>query len=357
MLTLSCASLSQMMDEDRDDHIAYDEFKKGIAMSGMRPVPTEAEMKLLFGTFDVNGDQNISYQEMLWALEADDNRRARMARPMNKEETKAARDKAIADKKREQTKVVKAGPKEPARSVPVLRRELLKVKNANAGQLFSMSDDDRDDFVSLDEFKRGVAMSGMRPVPSDEEMSLLFASFDVDGDLTVSFHEMCWALEEDEKRRSKMGRPMNRAEAGQAKREAIEEKKKAPVLQKAEPAKLRSVTTLRATLHQMHRDNQLLPMMDENKDNTVTFEEFKRGVAMCGMRPVPSEAEFRALFRSCDLNANGVLSYEEMVAGLEKDQQRKGSTASGNKVPTKPATPKSSRRQVSKGRAAVSNLG
>ena len=78
-------------------------------------------------------------------------------------------------------------------------------------------------------------------------------------------------------------------------------------------------------------------MMDENKDDSITFDEFKRGIAMAGMRPVPTEAEFRALFRSFDANANNVISHQEMIAALEKDATRKA-----KKEPTAPREPKGS---------------
>ena len=38
-------------------------------MSGLRPVPSEAEIKALFAEFDCNGDRKLSYREMVEALE------------------------------------------------------------------------------------------------------------------------------------------------------------------------------------------------------------------------------------------------------------------------------------------------
>ena len=83
-------------------------------------------------------------------------------------------------------------------------------RSITSGQLFKFMDLNRDDLISYDEFKKGLAMSGIRPVPSEEvcsstrcssealtmgpahlqEMKLIFESFDNDGDGAISYKEM-----------------------------------------------------------------------------------------------------------------------------------------------------------------------
>jgi len=316
--------LFSMMDSDRDDIIGFDEFKRGIAMSGMRPVPSEAEMKTLFGSFDVDSNSVVSYQEMLWALELDEKRRVKMSKPMNRQESKAVKDAANLERKK--PKVAIKTEVAPSRPLVVLRRELSKCVNVTTGGLMSMSDGDRDDCITFDEFSRGIAMAGMRPVPSEEEMQSLFASFDVDGDGSISHFEMCHALETDEKRRAKMGKPMNRQEAQAAKAEAVAEHKKPKVAIRDEPAApARPLGVLRKELSKLSNANsaQLFMMSDSDKDNQITYEEFSRGIAMAGLRPVPSEVEMRLLFESFDVNENNCISHGELRYALEKDPRKK----------------------------------
>ena len=61
-------------------------------------------------------------------------------------------------------------------------------------------------------------------------------------------------------------------------------------------------------------------MMDADRSDSITYAEFERGVAMCGVRPVPRGEELRALFESFDRNQDGTLSYREMLAAVEGDR-------------------------------------
>jgi len=82
------------------------------------------------------------------------------------------------------------------RAVQRLRKGLHR-RHVVTGQLFSMMDGNRDDRITFKEFQRGVAMSGLRPVPVESEMRSLFESFDVDDGHTVSYREMLNALGDD----------------------------------------------------------------------------------------------------------------------------------------------------------------
>ena len=61
-------------------------------------------------------------------------------------------------------------------------RHQLRHLHITSGQLFYAMDADRSNDITLREFKRGLAMVGIRPIPSDHEMRQLFASYDLDGD-------------------------------------------------------------------------------------------------------------------------------------------------------------------------------
>ena len=60
----------------------------------------------------------------------------------------------------------------------------------------------------------------------------------------------------------------------------------------------------------------LFHTMDSNRDNRISFEEFKRGLAAAGVRPIPSEGEARAVFESFDRDEDDTLSIDEIVASL-----------------------------------------
>jgi len=84
----------------------------------------------------------------------------------------------------------------------------------------------------------------------------------------------------------------------------------------------RNVGMLRKSLHRRHvTTGQLFFMMDRDRDDKVTFKEFKHGVAMAGVRPIPSEAEMRAVFESFDVNDDNTLSYPEVIAALVSDAE------------------------------------
>ena len=59
------------MDRDRSDTITLKEFEHGIAMSGVRPMPTQAQLAVIFENFDLNGDGSLSWHEVLRVVEGD----------------------------------------------------------------------------------------------------------------------------------------------------------------------------------------------------------------------------------------------------------------------------------------------
>lgn len=87
---------------------------------------------------------------------------------------------------------------ETERSVQEVTRSLrsqLKMRGVTSGHLFKLMDGIHgNDKVTLNEFSRGIAACGVRPVPSDEELRMLFHSWDVDKNHTVDFNEVAAAL-------------------------------------------------------------------------------------------------------------------------------------------------------------------
>ena len=82
------------------------------------------------------------------------------------------------------------------------------------------------------------------------------------------------------------------------------------------PGPMRSLEELREGMRKKASVGQLVSMMDDNQNDKINFDEFKQGIFMCGMRPVPTDKEIELLFRSFDVNRDGTLSYEEVCLGL-----------------------------------------
>jgi len=69
--------------------------------------------------------------------------------------------------------------------VETLRKNLVQ-KCVTSGHLFKLIDTDGDDCITPKEFQAGIAMSGIRPVPSTEDIRLMFRAIDGDGDGALS---------------------------------------------------------------------------------------------------------------------------------------------------------------------------
>ena len=108
---------------------------------------------------------------------------------MTKEEEKEAKLTARSKREAEMKAKAKKSGAAPTRSVEELRAALRK--KASVGQLVSMMDSNNNDKINFEEFKEGIFMSGMRPVPTDKEIELMFRSFDVNRDGALSYEEVC----------------------------------------------------------------------------------------------------------------------------------------------------------------------
>jgi len=84
-------------------------------------------------------------------------------------------------------------------------RRIMRRRHVSTGQLFSYMDSDRSDTITLKEFEHGIAMSGVRPMPNAAQIQGLFESFDLNGDGSLSWHEVIWRLEEEDTLSSEEG--------------------------------------------------------------------------------------------------------------------------------------------------------
>ena len=75
---------------------------------------------------------------------------------------------------------------------------------------------------------------------------------------------------------------------------------------------------LRKELHHRHvSTGQLFNEMDTKRHNSVSFNEFRRGLAMAGVLNDANDAELHALFKSFDTDGDHLVTYQEVLAALE----------------------------------------
>ena len=58
--------------------------------------------------------------------------------------------------------------------------------------------------------------------------------------------------------------------------------------------------------------SSLFNLMDADKSNSVTASEFQSGLAMGGIRPLPTVEAMKELFKEIDTDNSGSLSWEEL---------------------------------------------
>jgi len=161
---------------------------------------SDMDIKAIIQTFDVNRDGRIQYRELTQIL-----REFKMQR---RAEMHALAEAEAADTLGDLLPSTMAPPggREDALNhqiklrihpdILALRRQLHKC-HVTTGQLFAEMDADRGNEVSFREFARGLAMSGIRPVPSTPHMEHLFAVMDVDSSGNIGFQELQVVLEGD----------------------------------------------------------------------------------------------------------------------------------------------------------------
>jgi len=63
--------LFSCMDASRGGEVSFREFARGLAMANVRPLPTMAELQVLFDTMDLDSSGDIGYNELRIILEGD----------------------------------------------------------------------------------------------------------------------------------------------------------------------------------------------------------------------------------------------------------------------------------------------
>ena len=84
------------------------------------------------------------------------------------------------------------------------------------------------------------------------------------------------------------------------------------------PVNRQRLEALRKELHHRHvSTGQLFNEMDAGRHNSVSFNEFRRGLAMAGVLHDANDTELHALFTSFDTDGDHLVTYQEVLAALE----------------------------------------
>ena len=147
-------------------------------------MPTTEELRLLFKSLD-DHDHTISYKELIRALETEHGATRRFGDTPAEAAAGAPRQKrergARPGERRGRGGARPGGAALRQRGRAAAEHRL----HTTTGQLFSWMDEDRGDHITLREFERGLAGVGIRPMPTTEELRLLFESLDCDHDHTI----------------------------------------------------------------------------------------------------------------------------------------------------------------------------
>jgi Ca2+-binding EF-hand superfamily protein len=68
---VTTGQLFSEMDAERHDAVSFHAFRRGLAMASVAVTASDTELHALFETFDTDGDQRVTYQEVLAALEGE----------------------------------------------------------------------------------------------------------------------------------------------------------------------------------------------------------------------------------------------------------------------------------------------
>lgn len=134
--------------------------------------------------FDKDHDGELSMQELEDAVRVFLQQTAATATKQKQQHLKKAASHSVAGGR--------LGKLQQHRQHPdvVSLRKKLHHHHVTTGQLFACMDADRSDTISFSEFKRGVAMAGVRPIPAEDHMKMLFDSFDLDGNGRIDYGEL-----------------------------------------------------------------------------------------------------------------------------------------------------------------------
>jgi len=275
---VTAGQLFRMMDADRSNNLTREEFQRGLAMSGVRPVPPIEDIDLVYSALDVDKSRGISFEELSRALTTPPPGVTRSASSMEGESSNPQRHVI-----RQGGAASEMGMRDPT-LVPLSPHAAWKtsqthpsshVQGSTRSSLHFHQQSERSNYPDiLNDSARGWEVNAKaQPVPSRRESSE--GSFEI-------------------------GHGLEEAAGVLANRNGhllMDLKKR---------LKARHVTA-----------GQLFRMMDADRSNNLTKEEFQRGLAMSGVRPVPPLEDCEALFDSLDVDKSRGISFQELQGVLE----------------------------------------
>eukprot|EP00941_MAST-03F_sp_MAST-3F-sp1_P001679 g1679.t1 len=298
--SISTGHLSSLMDADRNDVISKKEFQRGLAMTGIRPLPSDSEIEKLFCCFDSNSDGTISWQELRSALESGQyglssgNQRTKTASTSSGRHTKARA--ARKGTRRHHTKHNRHHHHHGKHQH--FSKVAMKEETASKDDSSSESSESDDKIVNED------LLSDLIPTPLSSPRQY-----------------------RDHKRLLKLSTvlqsPHPEKNPPKPHRHPAENRHRKSVdIEKLE-SKMDPLTRL---AHQLHRKrittDTLITLMTNGSSGKVTRKEFAQGIALSGVRPLPSERVVNELFDKIDHYKALTLDYSALKKGINRWRQQ-----------------------------------
>ena len=172
-------------------------------------------------------------------------------------------------------------------------------------------------------------MSGIRPLPSTQDLEEIFSALDADRSRGISYDELNGALTG--------GRPIERKKKKQGRRGLPPTEKRDVGLNGARQHRKPTPMDFEALRKRLKAKNvtagQLFSMMDADRSNNITVEEFQRGLAMSGIRPLPSTPALEEMWSRLDIDRSRGISYDELSLALSGGLERHKKPKRGRRAP------------------------
>eukprot|EP00941_MAST-03F_sp_MAST-3F-sp1_P006393 g6393.t1 len=193
----------------------------------------------------------------------------------------------------------------------VKRRMVEKFRTAP--EFFFIADANRNNNLSFDEFKRGFAMMGIRPIPSERQLQLLYDYVDSEvPDGKLSWKEFKVALEDPKRNLLSSRDPFN--VEFQSKQEKIRVK-----LESLDSENLNHIEHFAGQLKTKCKTiADFFHHAGFHQSEKLTFSKFKRAVCLIGFSPMPSNKILRAIFNFFDMDRTNNINVREMETALHR---------------------------------------
>jgi len=172
---MRASDLFRKIDTSGDGSLEASELREGFAEMGFRP--SDEEFKLLMPRFDKDGGGDVSLREF--------DRAIKDAEKLGPRKKKEAIVEVIPKKKQGLT----AEDKEEFRQIFCLFKQLCRAETDEDGNELPMTDFDESGTISIDEMEQLLETVGMKVSP--EELQIMIAEIDKDGDGQINFQEFC----------------------------------------------------------------------------------------------------------------------------------------------------------------------